>query len=184
MPATGRDKPLYRLPKQARGQATCAAIFEATARILESEGEARLNTNRIAETAGVSIGTLYQYFPNKRAILVAMSRAEGAAWARNIAAAMAAGVERDRAVIRTMIHAFPGRPRTRRAAVKAQLDAEPPQGRRPRPPGEGAAAMDDFIVDRAIVGVVRAAVFEDAPFLLDPAFEDAIVRLAIAYRRG
>jgi AcrR family transcriptional regulator len=178
------DKPLYRLPKQARGKATCAAIFEATARILETQGEARLNTNLIAETAGVSIGSLYQYFPNKQAILVTMARAEGVAWARNITAAMAAGVERDRAVIRTMIHAFPGRPKTRRAAVKAQLDAEPPQGLARRAPVDSRAAMDDFIVDRAIVGIVRAAVFEDAAFLHDPAFEDAIVRLAKAYRGG
>ena len=184
MTRVGRDKPLYRLPKQARGKATCAAIFEATARILETHGEARLNTNLIAETAGVSIGTLYQYFPNKQAILVAMARAEGAAWGRNIVEAMATGVERDRAVIRTMIQAFPGRPKTRRAAVKAQLDAEPPGGRIQRPAGGSRAAMDDFIVDRAIVGVVRAAVFEEAPFLHEPAFEDAVVRLAKAYRRG
>jgi hypothetical protein len=113
-----------------------------------------------------------------------MARAEGVAWARNITAAMAAGVERDRAVIRTMIHAFPGRPKTRRAAVKAQLDAEPPQGLARRAPVDSRAAMDDFIVDRAIVGIVRAAVFEDAAFLHDPAFEDAIVRLAKAYRGG
>lgn len=182
MTRTVRDKPLYRLPKQARGKATCAAIFEATARIVETQGEARLTTNRIAETAGVSIGTLYQYFPNKQAILVAMAHAEGVAWACNIAAAMTAGVERDRAVIRTMIQAFPGQPKTRRAAVKAQLDAEPPEGRLRRPMGYDAAAMDDFTVDRAIVGVVRAAVFEEAAFLKDPAFEDALVRLAKRYR--
>jgi AcrR family transcriptional regulator len=182
MAGAERPKPLYRRPKQARGKATCAAIFEATARILEAEGEASLNTNRIAETAGVSIGSLYQYFPNKQAILVAMAHAEGAAWRHNIHAAMAAGVDRDRAVIRTMIAAFPGRPRTRRAAVKAQLDAEPAAGRRRPDHGEGAAAMEDFIVDRAIVGVVRAAVFEDAPFLHAPAFEDAVVELAKAFR--
>jgi AcrR family transcriptional regulator len=182
MAETEARKALYRRPKQARGKATCAAIFEATARILEADGEAALNTNRIAETAGVSIGSLYQYFPNKRAILIAMAHAEGAAWRRNIAAAMAAGVERDRAVIRTMIAAFPGRPNTRRAAVKAQLDAEPAAGVARPQLGEGVSAMANFIVDRAIVGVVRAAVFEDAPFLHDRAFEDAVVRLAKGFR--
>jgi AcrR family transcriptional regulator len=179
-----RPKALYRRPKQARGQATCAAIFEATARILESEGEASLNTNRIAQIAGVSVGSLYQYFPNKQAILIAMAHAERAAWRRNTAAAMAAGAERDRAVIRTMIAAFPGRPRTRRAAVKAQLDAEPPEGAGRADLAKGPAAMVDFIVDRAIVGVVRAAVFEDAPFLHDLAFEDALVRLATSFRQS
>jgi AcrR family transcriptional regulator len=175
-------KPLYRLPKQARGKATCAAIFEATARILELQGPSRLNTNLIADTAGVSIGTLYQYFPNKQAILIAMAHAEGISWGRNAKAAIAQGLDRDRAVIRTMIQAFPGRPRTRRAAVKAQLDAEPAEGLRPRIVGDGRDTMDDFIVDRAIVGVVRAAVFEDAPFLHTAAFEEALVRLAQSCR--
>jgi AcrR family transcriptional regulator len=56
-------------PRQARARATFDAILEAAARILVNEGYDRLNTNRIAEIAGVSIGTLYQYFPTKEAIL-------------------------------------------------------------------------------------------------------------------
>ena len=55
MTRVGRDKPLYRLPKQARGKATCAAIFEATARILETHGEARLNTNLIARASAQQV---------------------------------------------------------------------------------------------------------------------------------
>lgn len=43
---------------------------------MRSEGEARLSTNRIAERAGVPIGSLYQYFPNKEAILVALAERE------------------------------------------------------------------------------------------------------------
>src|SRR6185369_1941690 len=57
-----------RLPAQERARDTVEAIFEATARILQSHGRAGLNTNRVAELAGVSIGTLYSYFPNKEAI--------------------------------------------------------------------------------------------------------------------
>jgi AcrR family transcriptional regulator len=63
-------------PRQGRAIATCAAIIEAAARILEDEGPAALNTNRIAERAGVSIGTLYQYYPDKETILVALIRRE------------------------------------------------------------------------------------------------------------
>ncbi|MBN9308763.1 helix-turn-helix domain-containing protein [Devosia sp.] len=48
-----------RKPRQARARATVAAILEAAARILRIEGRAAFNTNRIAEHAGVSIGTLY-----------------------------------------------------------------------------------------------------------------------------
>ena len=51
-----------RKPTQARARATMDMIFEATARIIERDGIAALNTNRIAERAGVSIGTLYEYF--------------------------------------------------------------------------------------------------------------------------
>lgn len=54
-------------------------ILEAAARILEDEGIAQLNTNRIAQRAGVSVGSLYQYFPSKEAIVVGLIRIEHAA---------------------------------------------------------------------------------------------------------
>jgi AcrR family transcriptional regulator len=60
--------------KQARAQVTVDAIVEAAAQVFESLGYAAATTNRIAERAGVSIGSLYQYFPNKDAILVALAR--------------------------------------------------------------------------------------------------------------
>ena len=63
--------PARRRPVQQRSHRTVEAIFEATAQVLLESGEAGLTTNRIAERAGVSIGTLYQYFPNKEAILAA-----------------------------------------------------------------------------------------------------------------
>lgn len=58
-------------PRQSRSVATVNAIFEATLQVLESDGPARLNTTRVARRAGVSVGTLYQYFPNKQALLFA-----------------------------------------------------------------------------------------------------------------
>lgn len=58
-----------RTPKQERAQATVDAVVEAAARLLIEDGYDRLSTNRVAERAGVSIGTLYQYFPNKEAIV-------------------------------------------------------------------------------------------------------------------
>ncbi len=61
-----------KLPKQARSGATVEAILEAAAQVFERQGYAAGTTNRIAERAGVSIGSLYQYFPNKDAILVAL----------------------------------------------------------------------------------------------------------------
>ncbi|HVY98520.1 MAG TPA: TetR/AcrR family transcriptional regulator [Dongiaceae bacterium] len=57
---------------QARSRATVDALVEATARILVREGFDRASTNRIAETAGVGIGSLYQYFPGKEALVAAV----------------------------------------------------------------------------------------------------------------
>jgi AcrR family transcriptional regulator len=61
-----------RRPRQARAQATVDAIIKATARVLVDEGYDRASTNRIAQAAGVSIGSLYQYFPSKEALVSAL----------------------------------------------------------------------------------------------------------------
>jgi AcrR family transcriptional regulator len=57
---------------QERSRSTVDALLEATARILVKEGYDRASTNRIAELAGVSIGSLYQYFPSKEALVAAV----------------------------------------------------------------------------------------------------------------
>src|SRR5271163_4212783 len=62
-----------KLPKQPRSEATVQAVLEAAAQVFERHGYAAGTTNRIAERAGVSIGTLYQYFADKDAILVALT---------------------------------------------------------------------------------------------------------------
>jgi AcrR family transcriptional regulator len=74
-----------KLPQQARSEATVEAILQAAAQVFERHGYAAGTTNRIAARAGVSIGSLYQYFPSKDAILLALARrhlAEGAALLR------------------------------------------------------------------------------------------------------
>jgi AcrR family transcriptional regulator len=60
-------------PKQERSQATVEAILAATTHILTENGYDQLTTNRVAERAGVSIGSLYQYFPNKEALIFALA---------------------------------------------------------------------------------------------------------------
>jgi AcrR family transcriptional regulator len=59
-------------PRQDRAKATVDAILAATARILVKEGYDKASTNRIAEAAGVSVGSLYQYFPSKEALVAAL----------------------------------------------------------------------------------------------------------------
>jgi AcrR family transcriptional regulator len=61
-----------RQPKQRRAQQTVDAVLDAVVRVLKREGFRAITTNRIAEVAGVSIGSVYQYFPDKRAIFAAL----------------------------------------------------------------------------------------------------------------
>ena len=63
-----------KMPRQRRAQATVTAILDATAQLLVHEGYSGVTTNRVADLAGVSIGSLYQYFPNKKALFVALRR--------------------------------------------------------------------------------------------------------------
>ena len=56
-------------PRQARSERLVATILEAAIRVLKRDGAQRFTTARVAETAGVSVGSLYQYFPNKESIL-------------------------------------------------------------------------------------------------------------------
>ena len=74
------EKSLYELrktPTQARARATVEALLDAGAQVLIDQGYAKANTNLIAETAGVSIGSLYEYFPGKEAIFAELRRREG-----------------------------------------------------------------------------------------------------------
>jgi AcrR family transcriptional regulator len=62
-------------PVQARSTASMEAILQATIQVLLKEGKLKLTTTRVAHRAGVSVGTLYQYFPNKSALLQALLKA-------------------------------------------------------------------------------------------------------------
>jgi AcrR family transcriptional regulator len=70
MPAS-RKAPISarKAPQQSRSNALVAAVLQAAVQVLEKEGAARFTTARVAKKAGVSVGSLYQYFPNKAAIL-------------------------------------------------------------------------------------------------------------------
>lgn len=165
--------------------ATEAAVLDAAAQILEDEGEAAFNTNRIAERAGVSIGSLYQYFPNKQAILLALSRREVIAMRAQMAAEIQGAADPVRAVIHHQIHAFAGRPVLRRAVVRAAmaeesahaLGAETDRTRSLLPPIPGLGGLEAYALSRAIIGAIRAAVLEGHPALYTQAFEDALMTL-------
>jgi AcrR family transcriptional regulator len=76
-------------PRQERSAETVAVIVEAAARILERDGLEGYTTNAVAERAGVSIGSLYQYFPHKEAITRALIEREAKEVANDVANALA-----------------------------------------------------------------------------------------------
>ncbi|HEV3317620.1 MAG TPA: TetR/AcrR family transcriptional regulator [Candidatus Angelobacter sp.] len=192
-----------RKPTQVRALDTVEIILEATARILQKQGPAALNTNYIAERAGISVGTLYQYFANKEAILVAMARREIATDEAAVIKAMsevAQGSDIDpvRLAMRALITAFGKRRVARRVAFEAlfsegmgnelatsvqkvaqmageRSDRLLPARTRPVTP------TNLFIITRAISGIMRAASQEESPLLGTPEFEDELVHLVQAY---
>lgn len=110
-----------RSPSQARSRATWEAIVEAAAQVLERAGAEGFNTNAVAERAGVSIGTLYQYFSDKQAILAAAAK-------RELGEGSAAPPARRRALIEALIAMVEGlgrlgasaRPSRRQVAAAAR----------------------------------------------------------------
>jgi AcrR family transcriptional regulator len=67
-------------PTQARARARVELILDATAMLLERDGYDALTTNAIAQAAGVNVASLYQYFPNKQAIMAALAQRMATAW--------------------------------------------------------------------------------------------------------
>ena len=92
-------------PKQQRSKVTVSAILDATVRVLEQDGSDAATTSRIAEVAGVSVGTLYQYFANRDAILDALQDREFERASEMMGRILARGAyASDREVARAVIH--------------------------------------------------------------------------------
>ena len=201
VPRESVDSPLRKTPSQTRALRTVDTLFEAATRILASEGEAGFTTNRIAERAGFSIGTLYQYFPSKEAIVVALVRRHRDRVLRELDVMLERCVNGEygaehalRIYLRHIVDAFGRGQKAQRLLARLgwQLDA----------PAAIVAAMDDgaeriraalarladpelpvpdaptlYMVTRAVVGAVRSAAVEESPMLDDPRFEEALFRM-------
>ncbi len=195
-----------RIPRQARAGETVSAILEGAAQILEAGGLAAFTTNAVAERAGVSIGTLYQYFADKNALIRALAERELQATLTRVRQALLGEIDptpegRVRVMIRAMITAFRGRQRARKAVLQALLsrgggvelmapvaaflaETEAKIGQQPQRVFAILDRRQLFVLSRALMGAIRAAVLEEQPFLRDPAFEDELVRLVMAYLRA
>lgn len=118
-------------PLQARSEATVDAIYKATIQVLLAEGVGRLTTTRVADRAGVSVGTLYQYFPHKQALLYAVVQQHLEAFVLEVEAACLAHQGQPLAAMaQGLVHAFLDikirEPDTTRALYKiaAELDTD------------------------------------------------------------
>lgn len=89
MPSADRRLEPRRKPRQVRAELTRERVLAAAAHVFAEHGYAAGTTNRIAAEAGLSIGSLYQYFPNKDAILVELVRRHVADGTAAVAAALA-----------------------------------------------------------------------------------------------
>ena len=200
-PRDSVDNPLRKTPSQTRALRTVDTLFEAATRILASEGEAGFTTNRIAERAGFSIGTLYQYFPSKEAIVVALVRRHRERVLRELDVMLERCIAGEypaeqalRLYIRHIVDAFGRGQKAQRLLARLgwQLDA----------PAAIVAAMDDgaariraalerlrdpalpvpdeptlYMLTRAVIGAVRSAAVEESAMLDDPRFEEALFRM-------
>jgi AcrR family transcriptional regulator len=93
-------------PKQARSNDLVAAILEAAAQVLAKEGAARFTTARVAERAGVSVGSIYQYFPNKAAILFRLQSDEWRETTDMLVATLVGDGQPPLERLRRLVHAF------------------------------------------------------------------------------
>jgi AcrR family transcriptional regulator len=131
-------------PQQARSTELVAAILEAAVQVLTKEGAQRFTTARVAEKAGVSVGSVYQYFPNKAAILFRLQSDE---WRQT--SELLHGILEDvrrppLERLRTLVHAFI-RSECDEAAVRVALDDAAPLYR-DAPEARAAMASGERIV--------------------------------------
>ena len=184
-----------------------AVILQAAWDVLRQHGLAGFNTNRIAARAGVSIGTLYGYFPNKQSILTALARqllqGDGQAVLSALQADATVPPTGDacddpvRRIVRVLFARHSAEPRLRRALLSVYLgaglaDDDDAQVRaqiaaiasHPRGPLVGHALSEAqlFVISRAVLGIARGLV-EDAQTLpaSQGALEDEAVRLVHSY---
>lgn len=146
-------------PQQARSTELVSAILEAAIRVLEKEGAQRFTTARVAARAGVSVGSVYQYFPNKASILFRLQSDEWRATTD-----MMRDILRDAATpplvrLRKLVHAFV-QSECDEAAVRVALDDAAPLYRNApeaeAAKGEWDRVTDDFLHE-ALPGRTKAA---------------------------
>ncbi|WP_395394520.1 TetR/AcrR family transcriptional regulator [Novosphingobium sp. BL-8A] len=191
-----------RSPRQGRAVHKVELMLEAAMRLLDDKGYEAFTTNAVAETAGVSIGTLYQYFPNKEAILDSLADREMAALSERILTvladkAMVSVRERVGLIVRAVTTAYGDRRRVHRLLMERSLARgthrmaplldhlttllSSPSG--PNAPGSERKLTrgEAFVITTAFVGVLRAMIMRPESAPSDAEIEDGLVRLVMGY---
>ena len=201
MPISLQKPPLTaRQPRQERSRHKVQLIFEATIRVLEKGGLEALNTNAIAASAGVSIGTLYQFFSNKEAILDALADREATAITERVAhvmqdAALTTTEARIAAVVRAVIQSYGARRTAHRVVLEHSLSKgknrlAPLFGkmiahlRNERDTGAIRQALsppDAFVLAHAFSGVLRAMVQGGEEAITQDAVATSLARLVVRF---
>jgi len=188
-------------PRQARSRDTVEVICTAATRVLDDGGLAAVTTNRVAERAGVSIGSLYEYFPNRDALLIALTRRMIAEDGARVRAALLACIDAPplevvRGLVRAVLALHREKPARRRALLEVYLsrglnDEEMlftsdligwVRGNEAAAPLVAHLAPTAwYALTRTVLGGVRLAFWERNPLLHEQAFEDELVTLVLSF---
>lgn len=192
-------------PVQERSRATVEAILEATARVLLDRGAGALTTSRVAERAGVGIGTLYQYFPSKEALLSALhergmddleetiaraiARSETQPLERRLEALVDAllAYKRKRPELASAIHAelvrIEGHRRQRAMRKRTRAEVQKLLEQHAHELREMDLELTASVMTTAVEGTLTAAVEQAPSILRRPELRDALIRLIVGYLR-
>lgn len=202
--ATRRRVSARKQPQQQRSRTLVDTLLEATARVLADKGLAHTTTNEIARVAGVSVGSLYQYFPSKEALAAALIERKveldmqelsaaiaevlgqplEAIVARSVRAVLALH-QRDKGLMRALLQLVPQVDRVAhvrqtaaqgRESLRALLEAHREQLR----PGLDLN-LATFIAGRTLEELAHVAVLERPELLEDARFADEVTHLLLAY---
>ncbi len=191
-----------RRPRQRRSRDTVSFLMEAAAQVFGERGYERTTTDRVAERAGVSIGTLYQYFPNKDALLLALAR-EHLGHARAVFDDVAAGLRaaepplpdvvrrlveaaaalNDRPVHAVLVDEAPRPPELRAelAALHAAVAGEVASHLRRLGVGGPDPAATALVLVHAVDGVVHRTVLRPPPGATRESCVEEAVALCLGY---
>jgi AcrR family transcriptional regulator len=188
-------------PKQERSAAMFETLLEAAARVFVREGYAKATTNRIAAAAGVSVGSLYQYFPSKDAIAVELLRRYREGLIELVSARLGAATAATfPGVVEGLLEELLEAPRINPALHRVLIEQVLRTGARREmigfeerleavvagalrsaaPPGDLDHDLAAFIVVRVVLAVVQSVVV-DRPQLKSPELVAELTRLVVGY---